>query len=326
MTTGPTARSADRHNPVEIGVALNDDLLIADGAERRSILNHISEVGLGHITVGDHVSFHGGAGFDGMVAATSILAGHDTLQAIIGVYQLALRHPMIAARQLATLSQIAPGRLVLGAGVGGEDRSEVVNAGVDPATRGRRLDEALSVLRRLATGEPIDHDGEFFTLRTARILPPPTPRVPIVIGGSGDVAVRRTADHGDGWMGIFCSARRFGETVEKIRAAAAERSREVSWFGLSMWVGLGRDDTAARRLLGERMQSLYSLPPEKFRHVTAAGTPETVAAALEPYLTAGARHLTLVVASESVHEGIEMAGEVRSLLNARTTCPEGSAR
>jgi len=79
-------------------------------------------------------------------------------------------------------------------------------------------------------------------------------------------------------------------------------------------------------LLGERIQSLYSLPPEKFRHVTAAGTPETVAAALEPYLAAGARHLTLVVASESVHEGIEMAGEVRSPLNARATGAEGSAR
>jgi alkanesulfonate monooxygenase SsuD/methylene tetrahydromethanopterin reductase-like flavin-dependent oxidoreductase (luciferase family) len=301
---------------LEVGVALNDELLIADGAKRRGILNHIAEAGLAHVTVGDHISFHGGAGFDGMVAATSILAGHDSLRAVLGVYQLALRHPMVAARQVATLSQIAPGRLVLGAGVGGEDRGEVANAGIDPATRGRRLDESLGVLRRLADGEPIDHEGEFFRLRDARILPAPAPRVPIVIGGSGDVAVRRTAEHGDGWMGIFCSARRFGATAGKIRAAAAERGREVSWFGLSMWVGLGRDDRTARRLLGERMQSLYNLPPEKFRHLTAAGTPAMVAAALQPYVDAGARHLTLVVAAESVHDGIAMAGEVRSLLDA----------
>ncbi|WP_344854123.1 LLM class flavin-dependent oxidoreductase [Amycolatopsis ultiminotia] len=304
-----------RRSPaLEVGVAVNDELLIADGPRRRGLVNHIAEAGLGHVTVGDHISFHGGTGFDGMVAATSVLAGHDSLRAVIGVYQLALRHPMAAARQVATLSQIAPGRLVLGAGVGGEDRSEVANAGVDPRTRGRRLDEALSVLRRLADGEPVDHEGEFFRLRDARILPAPAPRVPIVIGGSGDVAVRRTAEHGDGWMGIFCSARRFEDTVRKIRAAAETRHREVSWFGLSMWVGLGRADLAAQRLLGERMQSLYRLPPEKFRHLTAAGTPATVAAALKPYIDAGARQLTLVVAAESVHDGIEMAGEVRDLL------------
>lgn len=301
---------------VEVGVALNDDLLIADGPERRGLLHRIARAGLSHVTVGDHVSFHGGTGFDGMVAATSILAGHDTLRVAIGVYQAALRHPMIIARQLATLSQIAPGRLVFGAGAGGEDRSEVANSGVEPATRGRRLDETLGLLRRLADGEQVDHDGEFFTLRGARILPAPSPRVPLVIGGAGDIAVRRTAEHGDGWTGIFCSARRFGTTVEKIKAAAAERGREVSWFGLNMWVGLGHDDAAARELLGRRMQSLYNLPPEKFQHLTAAGRPQTVAAALQPYVDAGAGHITLVVAAESVQEGIEMAGEVGRLLNA----------
>ena len=58
---------------------------------------------------------------------------------LVGVYLLGLRHPMLAARQLSTLAQVAPGRLTLGIGVAGEDRREVSNAGVDPGTRGRRL-------------------------------------------------------------------------------------------------------------------------------------------------------------------------------------------
>src|SRR5207245_6881097 len=99
--------------------------------------------------------------------------------ALIGVYLAGLRHPMVTARQLATISQIAPARLILGVGVGGEDRSEISNAGVDPATRGRRLDETLEVLRQLATGEAVDHRGQFFSLSNARILPPPDPRVPL---------------------------------------------------------------------------------------------------------------------------------------------------
>jgi len=301
----------------KLGVAVNEALLIPDPAARRRILDHIAGVGLDHATTGDHVSFHGGAGFDGLVSATSILAASDTLAVLVGIYLAGLRHPMVTARQLATISQVAPARLILGVGVGGEDRSEISNAGVDPATRGRRLDETLEVLRKLATGEAVDHQGQFFSLSNARILPPPDPRVPLVIGGSGDAAVRRAAAYGDGWLGIFCSARRFGETVERIRDATAELGRPApSWFGLSMWCGLGSDGDRARELLGRRMQALYGQPPEKFQHVTAAGTPEQVAEKLAPFVAAGAGHLTIVTVAESVHDGIDLAAEVRRLLQA----------
>jgi alkanesulfonate monooxygenase SsuD/methylene tetrahydromethanopterin reductase-like flavin-dependent oxidoreductase (luciferase family) len=251
------------------------------------------------------------------VSATSILAANDALRVLIGVYLAGLRHPLVTARQLATLSQIAPARLILGVGVGGEDRGEIANAGVDPATRGRRLDETLNVLRKLATGETTDHQGEFFSLSNARILPPPDPRVPLVIGGSGDAAVRRTAAYGDGWLGIFCTARRFGETVERIRDATAESRRPApSWFGLTMWCGLGSDAGRARELLGRRMQALYDQPPERFQHVTAAGTPEQIAEQLVPFVGAGAEHLTIVTVADSVHDGIDLAAEVRRLLQA----------
>ena len=300
-----------------LGVAVNENLLIPDPAARRRILDHITHAGLDHVTAGDHISFHGGTGFDGMVSAMSILATNDTLKVLIGVYLAGLRHPMATARQLATISQMAPGRLVLGAGVGGDDRSEISNAGVDPGTRGRRLDETLDVLRKLATGEPVDYEGQFFSISDARILPPPDPRVPLVIGGSGDAAVRRTAAYGNGWLGIFCSARRFGETVERIRDATVERGRPApSWFGLSMWCGLGSDGDRARELLGRRMQALYNQPPERFQHVTAAGTPEQVAEKFVPFVEAGAEHLTIVTVADSVHDGIDLAAEVRRLLQA----------
>jgi len=301
----------------KLGVAVNEALLIPDPAARRRILDHIAGAGLDHVTTGDHISFQGGTGFDGLVSATSILATNDTLKVLIGIYLAGLRHPLVMARQLATVSQIAPGRLVLGAGAGGEDRSEISNVGVDPGTRGRRLDETLEVLRKLATGEAVDHRGQFFSLSNARILPPPDPRVPLVIGGSGDAAVRRTAAYGDGWLGIFCSARRFGETVERIRDATAELGRLApSWFGLTMWCGLGYDEDRARELLGRRMQALYDQPPERFRHVTAAGTPEQVAERFVPFVEAGAEHLTIVTVADSVHDGIDLAAEVRRLLQA----------
>lgn len=303
---------------LQLGIAVNDELFNPDPAERRALLDHMGEVGLDHLTVGDHISFHGGTGFDGFVAATTALASHDTLKVLIGVYLAGLRHPMATARSLSTLSSLAPGRLLLGVGVAGEDRTEVSNMGVDPSTRGRRMDETLGLLRRLATGEAVDHDGEFFRLEGGRILPPLEPRVPIVIGGAGDVAVRRTIAHGDGWLGMWCSARRYGATHQQLLDGFAEAGRgEPAFAGLNVWVGLGSDADAARTRLGERMSALYALPPEKFQHVTAAGTPQDVADFLGAYVDAGARTLTLVPVAEDVHTAVELSGEVRRLLLER---------
>ncbi|SNQ47700.1 Flavin-dependent oxidoreductase, luciferase family (Includes alkanesulfonate monooxygenase SsuD and methylene tetrahydromethanopterin reductase) [Frankia canadensis] len=306
------------NSDLTLGVAVNDELLAAAPAARRAILDHLADAGLDHLTVGDHISFHGGTGFDGIVAATTALASHDTLKVLIGVYLAGLRHPMATARSLATLTQVAPGRLILGVGVAGEDRAEVSNMGVDPATRGRRMDETLGLLRRLATGEAVDHRGRFFQLENARILPALEPRVPILIGGAGEVAVRRTAADGDGWLGMWCSARRYAATHQQILAACSAAGRPAPTFaGLNVWVGFGRDAATARAALGERMSHLYNLPAEKFAHISAAGTPRDVAGFLTPYVQAGARTLTLIPVADTVHAAIEQAAEVRDLLRGQ---------
>lgn len=299
---------------LRVGVSVHESLMVPDLDARRRLLDDVVAAGLDHVTVGDHVSFHGGTGFDGLLSATSVLSTHPDLEVLVGVYQLALRHPMVAARQLATLSQLAPGRLTLGVGVGGEDRSEVSNCGVDPSTRGKRVDESLDLLRRLATGEAVDHHGEFFDLEQAAVRPPPSPAVPLVIGGAGEAAVRRTARVGDGWLGIFCTARRFAETRHRILEEATSTGRSPDWFGVTMWCGLGADQASARAMLGERMQALYQLPPDKFAHLTAAGDAAQVAEALAPYVEGGARHLTVVPVSETVEEGVQIVGEVKRLL------------
>jgi alkanesulfonate monooxygenase SsuD/methylene tetrahydromethanopterin reductase-like flavin-dependent oxidoreductase (luciferase family) len=92
---------------------------------------------------------------------------HPRLPVHLAVYQLAMRHPVLVARQLSSFSELAPGRLVLGVGIGGEDRHEVAICGVDPATRGRRTNESLAILRRLLAGERVTHHGGHFDLDDA---------------------------------------------------------------------------------------------------------------------------------------------------------------
>jgi len=146
-------------------------------------LARVAKAGVDHLCVGDHVSFFVGAGSDGLVTATSVLASQAELPVYIGLYLLPLRHPVPVARQLATIAQLAPGRLTLGVGIGGEDRHEIEVCGIDPNTRGRRMNECLQILRGLADGTPLTFQGEFFSLQDALIVPAPSPRIPLIVGG-----------------------------------------------------------------------------------------------------------------------------------------------
>src|SRR5215207_10904214 len=115
------------------------------GPEPDAILRRLGDADVDHLCVGDHVSFFVGAGSDGLITATSMLTAQDELPVYVGLYLLPLRHPVPVARQLATIAQLAPGRLTLGVGIGGEDSHEIEVCGVDPRTRGRRMNECLHI-------------------------------------------------------------------------------------------------------------------------------------------------------------------------------------
>ncbi|MEY2591377.1 MAG: hypothetical protein QOJ67_3361 [Acidimicrobiaceae bacterium] len=137
-------------------------------------------------------------------AYLSYLAGRtQQIRLATHVYNLGLRHPFIAARAIATLDIVSGGRAI--AGVGASWLAEEWTAvGLDFATRGRRLDEALEVCRRLWTEEVVEHHGEFFDFDPVMFEPKPVqrPHPPIVVGGESKPALRRAAQHGGGWVGM----------------------------------------------------------------------------------------------------------------------------
>ena len=140
-------------------------------AERRRLLAYAADAGLDHLHIGDHVTFHGGYGWDGLINAAALLNLQDALPVQIGIYQLPLRHPTVVARQLSTIHESHPGRLVFGVGVGGDDRAEMRACGVDPRTRGKRMEEGLQILRGLLSGRAVTFTGDIFELDDVRIEP-----------------------------------------------------------------------------------------------------------------------------------------------------------
>ena len=231
----------------------------------------------------------------------------------VGVYLLALRHPMVAARAISSLAQAAPGRLTVGVGVGGEDRHEIEVCGVDPSTRGRRTDSSLDIVRRLLAGVTVDVDDEFFTLTDATIKPVPNPAVPFLVGGRSDAAIERAGRLGDGWLAAWCSNRRFAEGAERAEEVGVDR--DVEWqHGLQVWVGVGRDVADARQYVAAGMERFYRLPFAAFEKYTPMGTAEDIAAFLAPYVDAGAAILNLTPCGVDREIEIDTIAEIRRLL------------
>ena len=283
---------------------------------RRKIVRQVEEAGIDHLMVGDHVSFFGGFGSDGLIQAATLLAVTDRLSVHVGVYLLPLRHPVLVARQLSDLAQLAPGRLILGVGVGGEDRHEYAVCNVDATTRGQRCDESLTVLRALLNGEPVTSVGEFFPLQDAQVTPAPAEPVPILVGGRSDAAVRRAARFGDGWMGIWVSPRRWSQVLEQVEKGAAEAGRDdVPWrHEMQAWVGFGSSREHARERLAQEMQAFYGIAFDKFERYSPHGRPEDVAEVLAGYVEAGCRSFNLIPGGVPDDEAAESVAEVRRLL------------
>jgi alkanesulfonate monooxygenase SsuD/methylene tetrahydromethanopterin reductase-like flavin-dependent oxidoreductase (luciferase family) len=275
-----------------------------------------ASAGLDYIGSTDHVCFRGGAGIDGLTTVSALAGLHPTIGLYVGVYQLPLRHPVVVARQVSTLAHFAPGRLTFGVGVAGEDPDEFESCGVDLHTRGRRANEALHIVRRLLAGESVTFDGDFFRMQDTRVLPAPQPWVPLVVGGRSDAALRRTATLGDGWSALFVSPRRFADGVERIAEHADHAGREpVAWeHALELWCGFGRTVEEGRATLAATMEPFYGVPFDAFERYCPVGRAEDIAAALAPYVEAGARTFHISPVGSSLEEVVHGVAQVKQHL------------
>ena len=303
--------------PLTIGIRPPHGLFEGGSASLRRGIAAIDASGIDRVCVGDHVSFQGGRGFDGVVQATA-LASLSDLEVQTAVYLLPLRHPVPVARQVNSLSQIAPGRFLFGVGVGGEDPSEVALCGVDPKTRGRRMDESLTIIRGLLSGEAVSFEGEFFQIDQGRVLPAPTTPIPIIVGGRSPAALRRAGRLGDGWLALWTTPQRYVDAIAEVQSHADEAGRGTTpWrHGLQVWCGFGDDRQTAQAPLAKAMETLYRVPFDKFERYSPAGTPADVAEALLPFVAAGCRDINVIAAAESSEAATDAVAEVRELLLA----------
>jgi probable F420-dependent oxidoreductase len=121
------------------------------------------------------------------------------LRFVTFVLKLPVRDPVLTAKQATSTAVLTGGRLVLGAGIS-PWREDYEVLGVDWASRGRRMDESIAILRGLAAGGYFEFHGTVFDLPPVKIAPVPAEPIPVLIGGHSDAALRRAARVGDGWL------------------------------------------------------------------------------------------------------------------------------
>lgn len=159
---------------------------------------------------------------DPLLGLSFTAAVTSTIGLATGVLLLPEHNPVLTAKQAATLDVLSGGRLTLGVGIGWS-AEEFAALGVPFAQRGQRTAEYVAAIRRLWADDVASFQGRFTQFESVRVNPKPVGgrRIPVVVGGNSDAALRRVADFGDGWYGFNLAA---GQVAERI-ATLAEHCR-----------------------------------------------------------------------------------------------------
>jgi probable F420-dependent oxidoreductase len=175
------------------------------------------------------------------------------------VYILPLRHPLEVAKSVGTAAVLSNDRVVLGCGAGWI-REEYDALGVDFATRGKRYDEMIDVLRKAWTGRMVEHRGAHFDLGSFQMNPAPKTSVPIWIGGVGEPALRRAATRGDGWIGNGQSPDDALASLARLRELRAAAGRGTQPFEALVPLTTPPDADAFKRLGDAGMTATSAWP------------------------------------------------------------------
>lgn len=206
--------------------------------ELGDIVDHLEKSGVDSLWFSELVYTPAVDPFIGMAYA---LARTRRLKVGSSVAILPGRHPVLVAKQLASLAALAPRRVLPVFGLHSALPAERDIFVVPDGRRAAVFDESLHLLRSVLGGHDVSFEGEFFTVRSAQVQPLPATPIDIWLGGSAPAALNRIGRFGDGWLGSFLTPDEAGAARRAIEfaAEAAGRAVEPDHYGISLAVGDG---------------------------------------------------------------------------------------
>jgi F420-dependent oxidoreductase-like protein len=296
---------------VDVRFGVHTGLQHTSIAELTELWSRIEALGFDWISIWDHFYAADASGDPHCLEA---ITSHAALAATTSrvtcgslVYSAGYRHPAVLANAMATLDQLAEGRVVLGLGAGWlQGEYEAYGLPFDSAgTRLRMLDEYVQCVRGLLTEERTTFKGEFFQLRDARCEPKPVQsRLPIWVGGGGEkVTLRIAAQHADGWNVPFIAPEEWARKAQVLDEHCERLGRDSRAITKSVNVGMAFTEEELRNQFGP--MSNYVRPG------VLSGSVQEMVDKVGAYVAAGAAQVNLAMRAPFDRDGLErFASEV----------------
>ena len=230
---------------MQIGVVFPQTELGPDAGAVRAYGRRVEELGFRHVMAYDHVvgadpAVHRGwngpydvrTTFHEPMVMFGFLAALTSLELVTGIIILPQRQTALAAKQAAEVDLLSGGRFRLGVGLGW-NQVEYEALGQEFRTRGRRIEEQVTLMRRLWTEKSVTHEGEFDRVTGAGLAPLPVQKpIPVWFGAQSEPAYRRAGRLADGWFPQVSPGPELENAKEIVHAAAREAGRDPAQLGM----------------------------------------------------------------------------------------------
>jgi probable F420-dependent oxidoreductase len=243
--------------------------------------------------------------FDPLISYAYCAAKTSVLRLMTGIIVVPMRHPIVLAKQLATLDRFSDGRVIVGAGIGAyREELEACFPDLAGAKRADLMRESLEALRILLEERNASYDGEYIRFADVEMFPKPVQKpLPIYSAGNSDGAIKRAAQIGDGWLPAGIAADRIGAAKEKLARYAQEVGRDPSEIKIApqLIVCIGEDAEQARRtfegsqlyehLVSLQQSTLKNVSIDEYMTTNLVGTPDQICKQVAELEAVGVDHL-----------------------------------
>lgn len=256
--------------------------------------------------------------FEPLITYSYIAARTSVLRLMTGIMVFPMRHPVLLAKQLATLDQLSGGRVIVGAGVGAY-REEFVNSfpRLASAHRGKIMDETMESVRMLLNEHRASFDGEYVSFNDIEMYPKALQDpLPIYAAGNADATLRRAADYGQGWLPAGLGAEGIRSGWDRLSAYAMKAGRSIDEFAIApqviVCIADTQDEAEETFKSSQLFHHLVTLQQSTLKDVDVSsyvtnnlvGTPEHVQAKVQEFYDAGASHLCGIYFAANDVEGL----------------------
>lgn len=257
-----------------------------------------------------------------LLVLAAIGAATQRIKLATALLVVPFRHPVVIAKEVATLDQLTGGRVLLGVGIGAyreEFEAMYGAAAAKKVNRGQLLDEALESLHRLWSQEDASFAGKYFTFESVQSYPKPIQHpVPVYIGGNSSEGWRRCGQYGQGWLPAVLAPDEVKQGRSQIQAALEQYGRGDTQIDVApqLVVSLGRTHEEAverfeasqvhKHLVSLKKSTLKGQQSGSFAERSLIGTPDEVLEQIHRYTEAGVTTFSaMLFANNTTDEFIE---------------------